>query len=249
MAKPCSSDGVNLPESLGWPYDLKREPMKNALVVIDIQNEYFPGGGFVLENAEEACKGAVEAIEQAKRDGWLVIGVQHVNSVDAPAFKPNTEGVKTHAHVAAAMGEAPIVVKSEADSFFNTDLEKIVRQAGITDLYLTGMMTQHCITHTALSPQARDLNVHIIAKGCAAPTKALSALALQGCALAAKLKWLIPYSPSSLIDHVVVKRLASVNVPGARVQARGTRRAPHGLRKQPRRAHCAERSRRRSSGA
>ncbi|MGJ7544117.1 isochorismatase family protein [Variovorax sp. LT1R16] len=154
--------------------------MKKALVVIDIQNDYFPGGAFVLENAEEACKGAVEAIEQAKREGWLVVGVQHVNAADAPAFKPGTEGVKTHGHVAAALGDAPIVVKSEADSFFNTDLEKIVRQAGITDLYLTGMMTQHCVTHTALSPQARDLSIHIIAKGCAAPAKALSNLALQG---------------------------------------------------------------------
>ena len=154
--------------------------MKQALVVIDIQNEYFPGGGFVLENAEEACKGAVEAIEQAKRDGWLVIGVQHVNPADAPAFRANSEGVKTHPHVAAALGDAPMIVKNQADSFFNTDLEEIVRQAGITDLYLTGMMTQHCITHTALSPQARDLTVHIIAKGCAAPAKALSDLALHG---------------------------------------------------------------------
>lgn len=154
--------------------------MKKALIVIDIQNDYFPGGAFTLENANEACKGAVEAIEQAKRDGWLVVGVQHVNSPDDPAFKPDTEGVKIHRTIAAALGDAPIVVKSEADSFFKTDLEQTVRDAGITDLYLTGMMTQHCVTHTALSPQARDMKVHIIAKGCAAPAKALSDLALQG---------------------------------------------------------------------
>ncbi|MCM2296741.1 isochorismatase family protein [Rhodoferax sp.] len=154
--------------------------MKKALIVIDIQNDYFPGGAFTLENANEACKGAVEAIEQAKRDGWLVVGVQHVNSADAPAFKPDTEGVKIHNTIAAALGDAPIVVKSEADSFFKTNLVQIVRDASITDLYLTGMMTQHCVTHTALSPQASDMKVHIIAKGCAAPAKALSDLALQG---------------------------------------------------------------------
>lgn len=154
--------------------------MKKALIVIDIQNDYFPGGAFTLENADEACKGAVEAIEKAKRDGWLVVGVQHVNSPDAPAFKPDTEGVKTHSAIATALGDAPIVVKSEADSFFKTNLEQIVREAGITDIYLTGMMTQHCVTHTALSPQASDMKVHIIAKGCAAPAKALSDLALQG---------------------------------------------------------------------
>lgn len=154
--------------------------MKKALIVIDIQNDYFPGGAFTLENADEACKGAVQAIEQAKRDGWLVVGVQHVNAPDASLFKPDTEGVKIHSAIAAALGDAPIVVKSEADSFFKTNLEQIVRDAGITDIYLTGMMTQHCVTHTALSPQARDMNVHIIAKGCAAPAKALSDLALKG---------------------------------------------------------------------
>lgn len=154
--------------------------MKKALIVIDIQNDYFPGGAFTLENADDACKGAVEAIEQAKHDGWLIVGVQHVNSPHAPAFKPNTEGVKIHSAIAAALGDASIVVKNEADSFFKTNLEQIVREAGITDIYLTGMMTQHCVTHTALSPQACDMNVHIIAKGCAAPAQALSDLALQG---------------------------------------------------------------------
>ena len=154
--------------------------MKKALIVIDIQNDYFPGGAFTLENADEACKGAVQAIDQAKRDGWLVVGVQHVNSPQAPAFKPETEGVKIHSAIAAALGDAPVIVKHEADSFFKTNLEQIVREAGITDIYLTGMMTQHCVTHTALSSQARDMNVHIIAKGCAAPAQALSDLALQG---------------------------------------------------------------------
>lgn len=91
--------------------------MKKALIVIDIQNDYFPGGAFTLENFDEACKGAVTAIEKAKGDGWLVVGVQHVNSPDAPAFKPDTEGVKIHSAIATALGDAPIVRKSEADSF------------------------------------------------------------------------------------------------------------------------------------
>lgn len=154
--------------------------MKKALIVIDIQNDYFAGGAFTLENADEACQGAVEAIEQAKREGWLVVGVQHVNSPDASFFKPDSEGVKIHSSIAAGLADAPIVVKSEADSFFKTNLEQIVRDAGITDLYLTGMMTQHCVTHTALSAQVSDMRVHIIAKGCAAPAKALSDLALHG---------------------------------------------------------------------
>lgn len=154
--------------------------MKNALVVIDIQNDYFPGGGFVLENAEEATKVAVDTIEQAKRDGWLVVGVQHASGPELPVLVAGTEGAKIYPTVAAALGDAPIVTKHQADSFFETNLEQILRDAGVTDLHLVGMMTQNCVTHTALSPQAQGMNVHIIGKACAAPAQILSDVALAG---------------------------------------------------------------------
>ncbi|GGB96145.1 hypothetical protein GCM10011352_22810 [Marinobacterium zhoushanense] len=154
--------------------------MKAALLVIDIQNDYFPGGAFELENAESALRGAVEAIRQAKQEDWLVIGIQHLSPAGAAFFAPDTEGAKVHPEIDAALDRAPLVIKHQADSFFETDLEQMLREAGVTDLYLTGMMTQHCITHTALSPQAGGINMHIIAKGCAAPTQGLSDLALRG---------------------------------------------------------------------
>lgn len=154
--------------------------MKNALIVIDIQNDYFPGGSFPLEATDIACKGAVAAIEKARNEGWLIVGIQHIATADAPFFKPDSEGVKIHPDVVTALGDAPVIIKKEADSFFKTRLEQLLRDKGITDLYLTGMMTQHCVTHTALSPQGLSMKMHILAEGCAAPTKALSDLALSG---------------------------------------------------------------------
>lgn len=154
--------------------------MNNALIVIDIQNDYFPGGAFPLEAPEAACQAAVRAINKAHEEGWLVIGVQHVTTPDGPFFRPGSEGVKIHPEIVAALGNAPVIVKKEADSFFETGLEALLRENGISDVYLTGMMTQHCVTHTALSPQAKGMKVHIITEGCAAPTKALSDLALAG---------------------------------------------------------------------
>lgn len=154
--------------------------MTKALLVIDIQNDYFPDGAFTLENAETACKAAVEAIGQARRDGWLVIGVQHVNTPDAGVFRPGTAGVEIHPAIADALGDAPVVVKQQADSFYQTNLGQLLTEAGIESLYVTGMMTQHCVTHTALSPETRGMKVHILAGGCAAPSQALSDLALKG---------------------------------------------------------------------
>lgn len=154
--------------------------MTHALLVIDIQNDYFPGGAFTLENAEAACQGAVAAIEQARRDGWLLVGVQHINPPDAPALAEGSQGVEFHPAIVEALGDAPVVIKQQADSFFNTNLEQILNEAGVTHISLTGMMTQHCVTHTALSPQAQSLQVNIISKGCAAPAQVLSDIALQG---------------------------------------------------------------------
>lgn len=156
--------------------------MKHALLVIDIQNDYFSEGAFPLENADAACQEAVKAINHARQQGWLIVGIQHIGERDSPFFKPGTEGVKLHPDILAALGDAPVITKKKADSFFGTPLEQLLRDQDITDLCLIGMMTQHCVTHTALSPQAQGMTVQILAKGCAAPTTALSNLALSGLA-------------------------------------------------------------------
>lgn len=110
----------------------------------------------------------------------MVVGIQHVAAADAPFLRPGSPGTDILSAVAGALGSAVVLRKKEADSFYNTGLEGLLRGAGVTDIWLTGMMTQHCVTHTALSPQARGMRVHVLAKGCAAPTRELSALALSG---------------------------------------------------------------------
>lgn len=153
--------------------------MKNALIVIDVQNDYFPGGAWPLEGAEEVAAEIVGAVRQAYKEGWMVVGIQHVAAADAPFLCPGSPGSDILSDVAGALGGAVVLRKKGADSFYNTGLEELLRGAGITDIWLTGMMTQHGVTHTALSSQARGMRVHVLAKGCAAPTRDLSALALS----------------------------------------------------------------------
>ncbi|EPX2490328.1 isochorismatase family protein [Klebsiella michiganensis] len=153
--------------------------MKNALIVIDVQNDYFPGGAWPLEGAEEVAAEIVGAVRQAYKEGWMVVGIQHVTTPDASFFRPGNTGTDIESSVATILGSAVVLRKKEADSFYNTGLEELLRGAGITDIWLTGMMTQHGVTHTALSSQARGMRVHVLAKGCAAPTRDLSALALS----------------------------------------------------------------------
>jgi nicotinamidase-related amidase len=154
--------------------------MKNALIVIDIQNDYFNEGPLKLENADTARDAAVVSIEKAKQDGWLVVGIHHANPAGAPGLVEGTEGARIHPAVARALGDTPLVAKHQADSFFETNLETLLKDEGVTDIHIVGMMTQHCVTHTSLSPQARDFGVHIVGAGCAAPMQMLSDIALMG---------------------------------------------------------------------
>lgn len=92
--------------------------MNTALVVVDIQNDYFAGGRNPLVNPDEAAAEAAKALGLFRKYGWPLFHVRHVNNrPDASFFLPNSEGAEIHASVAPLAGE-PVIVKHRPDSFF-----------------------------------------------------------------------------------------------------------------------------------
>jgi nicotinamidase-related amidase len=137
--------------------------MATALLLIDLQNDYFPGGRYPLWNAE-ATLGHVEAeVAAARARGELVVHVQHVAPHGAPFFEPDTDGVAIHPRALAVAPDAPVVVKHYADSFHETGLETLLSQHGIERVRIAGMMTQNCVTHTAISRTADRYRVEVLA--------------------------------------------------------------------------------------
>ena len=156
--------------------------MKTALIVVDIKNDYFPGGRLTLENSEQALSAALDAIAQAKQAGEVVIGIQHFTPSDGPFLAKGTVGAELHPAIAEALNGCVVIEKQQADSFLGTPLGQTLAAQNVSDIRLVGMMTQHCITHTALSPEAAGLDVTILGAGCAAPTALISDIALSGLA-------------------------------------------------------------------
>lgn len=154
-----------------------------ALIVIDLQNDYFPGGAFPLHNAEAALERVLDAIAAARAAGMPVVLVQHVVEPEqgpAPFFNAGTPGVEIHARVRAAAPEAPVVVKHFADSFEQTTLHDTLQRLDVDALLLCGMMTQNCVTHTALSRRADDYRrVTVLSDACATVSALLDAIALR----------------------------------------------------------------------
>lgn len=156
--------------------------MSRALLVIDLQNDYSPGGLFPLWNAEVVLANVEQAVERARGRGVAVILVQHVadgSSGIAPFFNAGTAGVEIHPRVLAAAPEAPVVVKHFADSFEQTTLEETLQALGVDELLICGMMTQNCVTHTAISKAAEKYQVSVLVDCCTTVTELLHQIALH----------------------------------------------------------------------
>jgi nicotinamidase-related amidase len=139
--------------------------MKTAVLLIDLQNDYFPEGKFPLWDTEVTVANILTLIEKAKQRGDLIVHVQHIANPEmgiSPFFNKGTSGAEIKSEIAAAAPDAPIVVKEFADSFEQTNLEEILKKNSIDSLLVCGMMTQNCVTHTAISRKAEQYDTAIL---------------------------------------------------------------------------------------
>ncbi len=157
--------------------------MSKALLVIDLQNDYFEGGAYPLWNAESTLANTEQAIAAAQAAAIPVILVQHVADPKlgpSPFFTEGTRGAALHPRVRAAAKDAPVIVKAFADSFEQTALEDTLASLGVTELVITGMMTQNCVTHTAVSNAAQKYKVSVSIDCCTTVDETIHNIALHG---------------------------------------------------------------------
>jgi nicotinamidase-related amidase len=166
--------------------------MTKALLVIDLQNDYFPSGKFLLWNTEAVLGNIERAIEKASAQGIPVVIIQHIAKRGlAPFFNEGTPGADIHPRILAAAPSAPVVVKEFADSFERTNLEETLTKLGATELLVCGMMTQNCVTHTAISKAAEKYSVSVLVDCCTTVDEMIHNIALH--ALSTRVK-LVPSS-------------------------------------------------------
>lgn len=147
--------------------------MNTALVLIDIQNDYFPGGKNELFEADRCADRAAEALRLFRERGLPVVHVQHVSkSADATFFLPDTEGVRIHERVRPIAGE-PVVVKHFPDGFLHTELKEILAARGVERLAVCGMMSHMCVDTTVRAAMAQGYST-VLLLGDACTTKDLA---------------------------------------------------------------------------
>lgn len=146
--------------------------MNKALVIIDIQNDYFPGGKMELVGSDEAAQQAVGLLSAFREKGLPVIHVQHIAvNPGATFFLQDSAGAKIHDSVSPRNGE-PVIQKNYPNSFRDTGLLDQLKRLDISRIVFAGMMTHMCIDTTVRAANDLGFNCQLAHDACA--TRSLS---------------------------------------------------------------------------
>jgi nicotinamidase-related amidase len=143
--------------------------MTRALVIIDIQNDYFPGGAYPLVGPGAAAENAAAVLAAFRAAGDPVVHIRHVwDAPDATFMRPGTAGVEIHSLVTPADGET-VLQKTEPNAFLGTGLEPALHDLGADELVVVGMMSSMCVDSSVRAASDLGFRVTVVHDACAAP--------------------------------------------------------------------------------
>jgi nicotinamidase-related amidase len=138
-----------------------------ALIIIDIQNDYFANGAMTLVNAESASKNARIILESFRIKQMPIVHIQHFTLEKNKSYLlPNTNGSEIHENVKPIEGEK-VIKKYFPNSFKRTELSDYLNSNNIKDLVICGMMTHMCIDTTVRAAKDLGFNITLIGDACA----------------------------------------------------------------------------------
>ena len=140
---------------------------KTALLIIDIQNDYFEDGATPLTGSLEASVKAQTVLQHFRNSSLPVVHIQHIAiRNDATFFVSDTHGAEIHENVKPAGGEK-VFVKHFPNSFRETNLNDYLRSLGVEELVVCGMMTHMCVDATVRAAKDLGYGCTLIADACA----------------------------------------------------------------------------------
>ena len=142
--------------------------MSTALIIVDIQNDYFPNGKMELNKPIKAATNAAKVLDWFRQNNKNnIFHVQHIaSSPEIGFFLPDTVGAEIHETVLPLVHET-IIVKNFPNSFLKTDLESKLRENGVTKVVVVGMMTHMCIDATVRAAVDLGFETTLIEDACA----------------------------------------------------------------------------------
>lgn len=141
--------------------------MQQGLLIVDVQNDYFPKGAMELVGMEKAAANCRTLLEYFRTQTVPVFHLQHLSThPGATFFLPETHGSRIHESVAPMVDE-PVVAKHFPSGFRETTLHTLLQQAEVSALVICGAMSHMCIDTTVRAAFDLEYSCTVIADACA----------------------------------------------------------------------------------
>lgn len=153
--------------------------MKQALIIVDMQNDYFPGGKMELVGIEDAAKNAQRALGLFRAKKLPIFHIQHLsNRAGATFFLSETDGVEIHESVTPKSGEY-IIQKHSPNSFRDTSLNDQLQNLNVGEVIICGAMTHMCIDTTVRAAFDLGFRCVVVSDACATRNLQFGGVAIE----------------------------------------------------------------------
>ncbi len=116
-----------------------------ALLIIDLQNDYFSEGKWPLSGPEAAAEQAAKLLAAFRNNGFPIVHVRHeFLTADAPFFSEGSEGARIH-HLVTPLENETVILKHKPNSFRDTELQEVLKKLKVDNLIVVGAMSHMCI--------------------------------------------------------------------------------------------------------
>ncbi|MDX2130231.1 MAG: cysteine hydrolase family protein [Chloroherpetonaceae bacterium] len=152
-----------------FAYAQSSQVPKKALIIIDIQNDYFEGGSSALVNPLKASENAKRILEWFRSERFPVIHIRHLSAnPKSKSFNGQSFGSQIHNNVAPKSDSSErVIIKHFPNSFQETSLRAYLNELKVTDLVIVGMMTHMCVEATVRAAKDFGFQNTVIADACA----------------------------------------------------------------------------------
>jgi nicotinamidase/pyrazinamidase len=151
---------------------------KAALVVVDVQNDFCPGGALAVPGGDSIIPVLNRAISAFRRSCLPLVFTRDWHPRNHCSFKEQggiwprhcvarTLGAGFHPRLEVPRGSIVVSKATKPDSeaysgFQGTDLEKRLKKLGVEELYVCGLATDYCVKQTALDGLAAGFDVYVM---------------------------------------------------------------------------------------
>ncbi|HXV79157.1 MAG TPA: bifunctional nicotinamidase/pyrazinamidase [Candidatus Binatia bacterium] len=158
-------------------------PSKDGLIVVDVQNDFCPGGALAVKNGEQVVPVLNRCIDQFTRAGlpifatrdWHPAKTSHFNTSGGP-WPPHcvqgTKGAEFHPDLKLPADTVIVSAGMGADedgysgflgrSGSGVRLADLLRQRGVERIFVGGLATDYCVKHTVLDGLRENFKVVLL---------------------------------------------------------------------------------------